>query len=95
MNILKVIGRTLAILTAAMVIVGIALAVGSIGSAAAGPAAANAMEQGHEMARGASLAGLGTVALNLGVVALITAVVSPIKQHLVRKRKAATPAWAA
>jgi hypothetical protein len=84
---MKLIGRTLAILAAALVIAGVLFAIGSTGSAATGTAAAGAMGRGHEMQGGFNLAGIVQILPTLAVVGIITAIVAPIKQRLENKRR--------
>jgi uncharacterized membrane protein len=84
---MKLIGRTLAILAAALVMVGVLFVIGSIGSAATGTAAAGGMQMGHEMQGGFNLAGIVQILPTLAIVGIITAIVAPIKQRLESKRR--------
>jgi uncharacterized membrane protein len=84
---MKLIGRTLAILAAALVIVGVLFAIGSIGASATGTAADGAIGMGHEMQGGFNLAGIVQILPMLAVVGIITAIVAPIKQRLESKRQ--------
>lgn len=93
MNVVKIIGRTLTILAVALVIVGMLLAIGSGGTAAAGPAAGAAREMvGHHGSSGPNLFGIVSVVMNLGVIAAIIAIVSQLKRRLGRQGVAGAPA---
>jgi hypothetical protein len=86
---MKLIGRTLAILMAACVIVGFWLVLGSF---SAGTGALGGGMGGHEMQNGFNLAGIFEILPTLAIVAIITAIVSPIKQRLTSKRRPNQPA---
>ena len=84
---MKLIGRTLALLAAALVIVGVVFAVGSIGGSATSTAAAGAGGMGHEMQSGFNLGGIVQILPTLAVVGITTAIVAPLKQRLENKRR--------
>ena len=84
---MKLIGRTLAILAVALVIVGVVFAISSIGASATGTAAAGARGMGHEMQSGFNLGGIVQILPTLAVVGIITAIVAPIKRCLENKRR--------
>ena len=86
---MKLIGRTLAVLAAALVVVGFWLAIGSL-SGSAGTAAGGM--GGHAMESGFNLAGIVQILPTLAIVAIVTAVVAPIKQRLLNKRRPSAPA---
>jgi hypothetical protein len=86
---MKLIGRTLAVLAAAMVVVGFWLAIGLL-SGSTGTMAARM--GGHGMESGFNLAGIVQILPTLAIVTLITAIVAPIKQRLLNKRRPNMPA---
>jgi len=86
---MKLIGRTLAVLAAAMVVVAFWLAVGSL-SGSTGMMAGGM--GGHGMESGFSLAGIVEILPTLAIVAIVTAIVAPIKQRLLNKRWSSAPA---
>ena len=86
---MKVIGRTLAILAAAMVVVGFWLAVGSLGGSTG--TLAGEMH-GHGMESSFNLGGIVQILPTLAIVAIVTAIVAPIKQRLLSKRRPSAPA---
>ena len=86
---MKLIGRILAILAAALVIVGILLVIGSF--SANGSTLGGHMDS-HGMQEGFNLAGIVEILPTLAIVAIITAIVAPIKQRLISKRRPSTPA---
>jgi hypothetical protein len=88
---MKLIGRTLALLAAALVIVGVVFAVGSIGGSATSTAAAGGMEIGHSMQGGFNLGSIVQILPTLAVVGIITAIVAPIKQRLESKHRSNKP----
>jgi len=79
---MKIIAYFFAAVAVALVVVGIVFAFG----------ASSGVAVGHGMSATPSLAGIGNVLVNLGVVAIITAIVAPIKQRLGGKRQAGAPA---
>jgi hypothetical protein len=79
----KIIAYCFAALAVALVVVGIVFTFGTTSAAVA---------VGHGMSATPSLSSIGNVFVNLGVVAIITAIISPIKQRLGRKRQAGGPA---
>ena len=81
---MKLIGRTLAVLAAALVVVGFWLAVGSLSGSAGATAAGMG---GHGMESGFNLAGIVEILPTLAIVAIVTAVVAPIKQRLLSQRR--------
>jgi hypothetical protein len=86
---MKLIGRTLAVLAAAMVVVGFWLAIGALSGSSATMAAqmgGHAMG-GQGMESGFSLGSIVQILSTLAIVAIVTAVVAPIKQHLLNKRR--------
>jgi len=80
---MKIIAYFFAAIAVALVVVGIVSAFGATSTVAA---------VGHGMAATPSLSGIGNVLVNLGIVAVITAIVAPLKQRLGRKRQAGAPA---
>ena len=86
---MKVIGRTFAVLAAALVIVAFCMAVGwlrgSSGTMAGGMG-------GHGMDGEFNLGGIVQILPTLAIVAIITAIVAPINQRLLNKRRPNTPA---
>lgn len=78
---MKMIAYFFAAVAVALVSVGIVVAFGSTSAAV-----------GHGMAATPNLSGIGSVLVNLAIVAVITAIVSPIKQRLGRNRQAGAPA---
>ena len=88
---MKLICRTLAVLAAAMVVVGFLLAIGSM-SGSAGTMAGGM--GGHGMESGFNLGGIVQILPTLAIVAIVTAIVAPIKQRLLTKRRPAAPARA-
>jgi hypothetical protein len=86
---MKLIGRTLAVLAAAMVIVGFWLAIGSV-SGSSGTMVGGM--GGHDMESGFNLAAIAQILPTLAIVAIVTAVVAPIKQRLLNKRGPSAPA---
>jgi hypothetical protein len=85
---MKLIGRTLAVLAAALVVVAFWLAVGSLSGSSG--AIAGGMG-GHGMESGFSLGGIVQILPPLAIVAIVTAIVAPIKQRLLNKRRPSTP----
>ena len=81
---MKLIGRTLAVLTAAMVVVGFWLAIASLSGSTG--AMAGGMG-GHGMDNGFNLASIVQIVPTLAIVALVTAIVAPVKQRLLNKRR--------
>ncbi len=77
---MKLVGRTLAIMAAALVVVGFWLAIGSLSGST------GAMAGGHGMGSGVNLAGIVDILPTLAIVAIVTAIVSPLKQRLLAKR---------
>ena len=88
---MKLIGRTLAVLAAALVVVAFWLAVGSL-SGSSGTMAGGM--GGHGMESGFNLAGIVQILPTLAIVAIVTAIVAPIKQRLLNKRRPSAPARA-
>jgi hypothetical protein len=86
---MKLIGRTLAVLAAAMVVVTFWLAIGSV-SGSTGTMAGGM--GGHGMESGFNLAGIVQILPTLAIVAIVTAIVAPIKQRLLNKRRPSAPA---
>jgi hypothetical protein len=95
---MKLIGRTLAVLAAAMVVVGFWLAIGSL-SGSVGTMAGAMGRHGRESSF--NLAGIVEILPTLAIVTIVTTIVAPIKQRLLNKRqpgalargpKVATPA---
>ena len=86
---MKLIGRTLAVLAAALVVVGFWLAVGALSGSNATMAGGMG---GHDMESGFNLGGIVQILPTLAVVAIITAIVAPIKQRLLNKRRPSAPA---
>ncbi len=86
---MKLIGRTLAVLAAAMVVVAFWLAVGSL-SGSTGMMAGGM--GGHGMESGVNLGGIVEILPTLAIVAIVTAIVAPIKQRLLNKRRPSAPA---
>jgi len=81
---MKLIGRTLAVLAAAMVVVGFWLAIGAV----SGSSGTMAAEIGrHYMENGFNPAGIVQILPTLAIVTIVTAVVAPIKQRLLSKRR--------
>jgi hypothetical protein len=93
---MKLIGRTLAILAAALVIVGILLVIGSFGGSTDAVASTNAGAirefGGEHMQSGFNLGGIVQLFPTLAIVGIVTAIVAPIKQRLASKRRPGTPA---
>lgn len=90
---MKLIGRTLAVLAAALVVVGFWLAIGALSGSAgtvAGAMGGTGMG-GHGMESGFSLSSIVQVLPTLAIVAIVTAVVAPIKQRLLNKRRSSAP----
>lgn len=85
---MKLIGRTLAVLAAAMVIVGFWLVIGSV-SGSTGTMAGGM--GGHGMESSFNLGGIVEILPTLAIVAIVTAIVAPIKQRLLNKRRPSTP----
>ena len=86
---MKLIGRTLAVMAAALIVVGFWLAVGSL----SGSTGAIAGEMGgHGMESGFNLGGFVQILPTLAIVAIVTAIVAPIKQRLLNKRRPSAPA---
>ena len=86
---MKLIGRTLAVLAAALVVVGFCLAIGALTGSSA---TAAAEMSGHAMGgqgkeSGFNLGGIVQILPALGVVAIVTAIVAPIKQRLLNRRR--------
>jgi hypothetical protein len=86
---MKLIGRTLAVLAAAAIVIAFWLAVGSL-SGSSGTMAGGM--GGHGMESGFNLGGIIEILPTLAVVAIVTAVVAPIKQRLLNKRRPSAPA---
>ena len=85
---MKLIGRTLAVLAAAMVVVGFWLAIGSLSGSTATMAGGMG---GHGMESGFNLGGIVQILPALAIVAIVTAIVAPIKQRLLNKRRPSAP----
>jgi hypothetical protein len=85
---MKLIGRTLAVLAAALVVVAFWLTVGSL-SGSSGTLAGGM--GGHGMESGFNLAGIVQILPTLAIVAIVTAIVAPIKQRLLNKRRPSAP----
>ena len=85
---MKLIGRTLAILAAAVAVVAFWLAVGSLSGSSA--TIADGMGR-HGMESGFNLAGIVQILPTLAVVAIVTAIGAPIKQRLLNKRRLNAP----
>ena len=92
---MKLIGRTLAIVAAALVVVGFWLVIGvlsgSSGAAGAMAGAMGGMGGGH-MQGAFNLAGIVDLFPTLAIVAIVTAIVAPLKQRLIGTRRSSTPA---
>ena len=86
---MKLIGRTLAVLAAALVVVTFWLAVGSLSGSSATIAGRMG---GHAMESGFNLAGIVQILPTLASVAIVTAIIAPIKQRLLHKRRPSAPA---
>ena len=86
---MKLIGRTLAVLAAALVVVGFWLAVGSLSG---GTATMAAHRGGHGMQSSFNPAGIVEILPTLAIVTIVTAIVAPIKQRLLSKRRPSAPA---
>jgi hypothetical protein len=84
----KLIGRTLAVLAAAGVVVGFWLVIGAL-SASTGSVAGEI--GGHGMQSGFNLGGIVEILPTLAIVGIVTAIVSPIKQRLISKRRPSAP----
>jgi uncharacterized membrane protein len=80
---MKFIAYFFAAVAVALVVVGLVFAFGTTSAVAAA---------GHGMSATPNLSGVASVLVNLAVVAVITAIVAPIKQRLERKRQASAPA---
>ena len=85
---MKLIGRTLAILAAALVVVGFWLAVGWLSGSSG---TMTGRMGGHNMKSGFNLAGVVHILPTLAIVAIVTAIVAPIKQRLLSRRRPSTP----
>ena len=85
---MKLIGRTLAVLAAALVVVAFWLAIGSVSGSTSTIAGGMG---GHGMESSFNLAGIVEILPTLAIVAIVTAVVAPIKQRLLNKRRPAAP----
>jgi uncharacterized membrane protein len=81
----KIVAYSFAAVTLMLVGIATVVAFGSASAVAAGAAL------GHGMAATPTLSGIGSVLATLAVVAIVTAVVAPIKQRLLRTRKASAP----
>ena len=81
---MKLIGRTLAVLAAAMVIVGFWRAIGALSGSAETMAGGMG---GHDMNGAFNLAGIVQILPTLAIVGIVTAVVAPIKQRLLSTRQ--------
>jgi len=89
MKLMKLIGRTLAVLAAALVVVGFWMLIGAL----SGSAGTMAGEMGgHGMESGFNLGGIVQLIPTLAVVAIVTAIVAPIKQRWLNKRRPNLPA---
>ncbi len=86
---MKLIGRTLAVLAAAGVIVGFWLIIGAL-SASTGSAVGEM--GGHGMQSGFNVGGIIEILPTLAIVGIVTAIVAPIKQRLTSKRRPSAPA---
>ena len=86
---MKLIGRTLAVLASALVVVGFRLAIGSLSGSTAPMAGGMG---GHGMESGFNLARIVEILPTLATVAIVTAIVAPIKQRLLNKRRPSAPA---
>ena len=86
---MKLIGRTLAVLAAALVVVAFWLAIGSVTGSSGAIAARMG---GHGMESGFNLGGIVEILPTLAIVAIVTAAVAPLKQRLLNKRRPSAPA---
>ena len=92
---MKLIGRTFAIVAAALVVVGFWLVIGVLsGSSSAAGDMAGAMGGmgGGHMQGAFNLAGIADLFPTLAIVAIVTAIVAPLKQRLISTRRPSTPA---
>ena len=88
---MKLVGRTLAVVAAALVVVGFWLVIGALSASSGAVGAIGGMGGGH-MQGGFNLAGIADLFPTLAVVAIVTAVVAPLKQRLISTRQPSTPA---
>ena len=86
---MKLIGRTLAVLAAAGVIVGFWLVIGAL-SASTGSVVGEM--GGRGMQSGFNLGSIVEILPTLAIVGIVTAIVAPIKQRLISKRRPSAPA---
>lgn len=85
---MKLIGRTLAILAAALVVVGFCLLVATLaGSSATEVAQVGGHAGGEGMSSGFNLGGIVQILPPLAAVAIVTAIVAPIQRWLLNKRR--------
>lgn len=87
---MKLIGRTLAVLAAALIVVGFWLAIGALGGSAA--SAVGEMGRHGAESSGFNLAAIAQLIPALAAVAIVTAIVAPIKRRLLSKRRPSAPA---
>lgn len=93
---MKHIGQTLAVLAAVLVVVGFWLAVGALSGSTGtmtGEMSRHGMEGGFNTESGFNLAGIVQILPTLAIVAIVTAIVAPIKQRLLNKRRTTTPTY--
>ena len=88
---MKLVGRTLAVVAAALVVVGFWLVIGALSASSGAVGAIGGMGGGH-MQGGFNLAGIADLFPTLAVVAIVTAIVAPLKQRLISTRRPSTPA---
>ena len=86
---MKLIGRTLAVLAAALIVVGFWLAVGSLSGSTGAMVGGTG---GHGMESGFNLGGIVPILPTLAIVAIVTAIDAPIKQRWLNKRRPSAPA---
>jgi hypothetical protein len=88
---MKLAGRTLAVVAAALVVVGFWLVIGALSASSGAVGAIGGMGGGH-MQGGFNLAGIADLFPTLAIVAIVTAIVAPLKQRLISTRRPSTPA---
>ena len=88
---MKLVGRTLAVVAAALVVVGFWLVIGALSASSGAVGAIGGMGGGH-MQGGFNLAGIADLFPTLAIVAIVTAIVAPLKQRLISTRRPSTPA---
>ena len=88
---MKLVGRTLAVVAAALVVVGFWLMIGAL-SGSSGAAGAMGSIGGSHMQGGFNLAGSVELLPTLAIVTIVTAVVAPLKQRLISTRRPGTRA---